>query len=147
MKSAPFQAAAAALALAACSPSPPQENGAAPVENLSGAGAPEANGAAASTAEASVATAAVESPAGAPPLSGPDAILGAIAGPCGSEKAADFMGRAWSPQTKAALKARTGAVGVLILDEAHVADQLPANPRRVDVLLNSRNQIIHLVCG
>jgi hypothetical protein len=99
--------------------------------------APEANGAAATA----------ESPAGAPPLSGPDAILGAIAGPCGSEKAADFMGRAWSPQTQAALKARTGAVGVLILDEHNLAAQNPPNPRRVDVLLNSRNQIIHLVCG
>ncbi|MFL6843843.1 MAG: hypothetical protein ACJ8ER_03050 [Allosphingosinicella sp.] len=147
MKAAPFPAAAAALVLAACSPPAHEENRAATPENLAAASAAEANVSAAGAVEANGAAATMESPAGAPPLSGPDAVLGAIAGPCGSEKAADFMGRAWSPQTEAALKARTGAVAVLILDEANLAAQLPVNPRRVDVLLNSRNQIIHLVCG
>jgi len=144
MKAPSFSAAAAALALAACSPSAPEANRAAPAENFSAAA--EANPTAATAPEANGA-ATVEIPAGAPPPSGPDAILGAIDGPCGSGKAADFMGRAWSPQTEKALKARTGAVGVLILDENNLAAQNPPNPRRVDVLLNSRNQIIHLVCG
>ena len=147
MKAALFPAAAAALALVACSSPAPQENRAAPAENLAAVGAPQANGAAAGAGEANGAASTAESPADAPPLSDPDAILGAIAGPCGSEKAADFMGRAWSPRTEAALKARTGAVGVLVLDPDNIAAQLPANPRRVDVLLNRRNQIIHLVCG
>lgn len=75
-----------------------------------------------------------------------DDILGVIPGPCGSQKAADFMGRVYSPEVESTLKARTGASSVVIM-APDSPGSTPAEETRLSVLLNSRDQIIHLVCG
>jgi hypothetical protein len=88
----------------------------------------------------------VERPADAPDA-GIDAIMGAVPGPCGSGEATEFMGRSYSPEVEAALKARTGASEINIVDHDGADANLPPDPRRLNVLLNSRQQIILLDCG
>ena len=109
------------------------------------AAAAEAN-AAAGPAQSDLQAPAVERPADAPP-SGIDDVMGAVPGPCGSEKAAAYMGRAYSPAVAAELEEVTGAGQVAVVDTSGGDADRPSDPRRLNVLLNSRNEIILLDCG
>ena len=60
-------------------------------------------------------TRAVHMPAGAPPLTGQEP-MGAVPGPCGSERVADFVGRRYLPAMEAELLARSGASSVNVYD-------------------------------
>ena len=118
----------AAVSLAGCSPAPEKGNDA----------APEAANAAP--------PALVERPEGAA-ASGIDAPMGAVPGPCGAEKAAALVGRAWSPALEAELRRLTGARAVNIVDHDGGDATLPPDAGRVNVLLNSRSEVILLDCG
>jgi hypothetical protein len=90
----------------------------------------------------------IERPANAP-ASGLQVVIGATPGPCGSTKAAEFLGRTWSREVEAALKERSGARDIEI---AHVLSPKDAadtskRPRRLNVLLNDSRQIIMMDCG
>ena len=117
------------LLLAACSPGAPAETSNA-----------AANGAAANTS----ASATVIQPAGAP-APGPQDVIGATPGPCGSVRGEAWLGRAWSPQIGAELRQATGASEVTVRTGEN--PYLPPDDRRLNVYLNDSNRIILLDCG
>jgi hypothetical protein len=89
----------------------------------------------------------VTAPAGAP--SGDfEQILGAIDGPCGSPRAQEFLGKSWTSESSAAVKAKTGADQVKLFRFNDVADpDEKMNEHRLNVYLSPSGRIIHLVCG
>ncbi|HEY5722518.1 MAG TPA: I78 family peptidase inhibitor [Allosphingosinicella sp.] len=92
-------------------------------------------------------TVTVATPPGAP-AGDFEQILGAIDGPCGSPRAQDFLGKSWTAESSAAIKARTGAEVVKLFRFNDVADpDEKMNERRLNVYLSPSGRIIHLVCG
>ena len=95
------------------------------------------------------ATRAVHMPAGAAPLTGQEP-MGAVPGPCGSERVADFVGRRYLPAMEAELLARSGASSVNAYDgsvELQDTDEPGTEPRRLNLLLNDAGAIILIDCG
>ena len=89
----------------------------------------------------------VAAPAGAP-LFGHEQILGAIDGPCGSPRAQEYLGKNWTADISAAMKAKTGAAEVKIFHFNDMADpNEKMNERRLNVYLSPSGRIVHLVCG
>ena len=89
----------------------------------------------------------VEVPAGVQG-SGHETILGAIDGPCGAPKAQEFLGRKWTDDSAAAMKAKTGASEVKPFKFNDVYDpSTKMDERRLNVYLSPSGRIVHLVCG
>jgi hypothetical protein len=89
----------------------------------------------------------VEVPAGSGP-GGADTVIGAIPGPCGATRANRFLGRAYRPDMNPEIMAASGAVAVRVA--APVDENAPEEPtvdRRINLVLNSRGEIILMDCG
>ncbi len=90
----------------------------------------------------------VERPADAP-ARGPLDVIGATPGPCGSTDATEFLGKRWSGEVAAALKAKSKADAVRVAREMTEEEAAAAtsNPRRLNVVLNDSGRIILMDCG
>ena len=98
-------------------------------------------------ADAAGANVSVESPAGGQ-ASGFETILGAIDGPCGAPRAEEFLGKPWTEDSEAAMKAKTGASEVKPFKFNDVYDpSTKMDERRLNVYLSPSGRIVHLVCG
>jgi len=86
-------------------------------------------------------------PADAPPSKVND-VIGATPGPCGSTRAAEFLGRIYRPDIDAALLRSSGASEIRVHRPiAADAPETPTNHRRLNLLLNQSGRIIMLDCG
>lgn len=87
-------------------------------------------------------------PANAPPYDKND-VIGATPGPCGSTRAAAFLGKTYKPDMDAEMMRISGATVIRPVrptgEDADVDG--PIVDRRMNVLLNDFGQIIMLDCG
>ena len=81
------------------------------------------------------------------PDSGPDDVIGATPGPCGSTRAAAFLGKTWRPEMNSEIKRLSGAASVRRVRPSGEDSAGPTVDRRLNVLLNDSGQIIMLDCG